>query len=83
MLGEPALADLNMYKADMMPPVAMFVRDKVPMPTRGVRSPNVSITPATAALRDSGPLATPITSEHIVEGGAFAGFMAKYARPLN
>jgi hypothetical protein len=72
-----------MYSADMTPPVAMFVRDSVPIPTRGVRSPKVSITPATAALRDSGPLATPITSEHMVDGGAFDGFMAKYARPLN
>src|SRR5271165_5178038 len=83
MLGEPAAADLNTYRACMTPPVEMLVRDSVPMPTKGVRSPNVSMTPAAAALRDNGPLATPITSEHITEGLALTGFMAKYARPLN
>src|SRR5208337_4477667 len=53
-LVAPALACLNTYRAAITPPVLMFVRDSVPMPTRGVRSPNVAITPATAALRDRG-----------------------------
>src|ERR1019366_773500 len=84
MFGAPWPVTLNTKRACKAPPVARFVSDRVPAHDKGTLSPKVKITPATAALRDRGPLATPKISEQYAAGGVTPpGLQRKYARLLN